>query len=460
MRFLKTTLLLLLVFQVKSSFAGIFFNVGNEETAKTKILFVGFDQKDINLKIDTTEILNQVKNDLKTTNLFDIEKVSGITFETTNSGDRPSAPKNKGALQPVLVEAIPDFDSYQKAGIGAIVVGQFNYDQNNNLEMRVRMWDVLDKRQMFGKLYASNRLGLRRMGNLLADEIFKAITGERKGHFNSQIVYVSESGNARNRTKKVMMMDFDGSNRRPLTSGNELVLTPIFSKNHNEIYYLSYQNNKPQIFNLNITNLRGRKIGGFPGTTFAASINPKDGNKILLSAIIDGNSDIYELDIASNSAARLTKSPGIDTTASYSPDTKSIVFTSDREFQQQIYIMNSNGAEVRKLSSGSGSYSKPIFSPDGNMIAFTCIRSNQFYIGTMTANGKNERLLTSGYVVEGARWSPNGRYLIYSKKVSPYGAGSIPKLYIIDTTTGFEYKLTTAENEGATDPDWREVPIY
>lgn len=457
MRIVKTILLLLLVLRANSSFAGIFFNVGNEQTAKTKILFVGFDQNDINLKIDAAEIIEQVRKDLKTTDLFEIVKNSG-TLETVDVNNNPQIQTNRVGASPIMVESIPDFSKYSKAGIGAIVVAQFNYDVNNNIEMRVRMWDVLDQRQLFGKLYTSNRQGQKKMANILADEIFKAITSEKKGHFNSQILYVSESGNVRNRTKKVVMMDFDGGNKRVLTSGNDLVLTPIFSKNSNEIFYLTYQNDKPQIFNLNITTLRGKKIGGFPGTTFAASINPKDENIILLSAIIEGNSDIYELNIASNTAARLTKSPAIDTTASYSPDTKSIVFISDRELSQQIYIMNSNGSEVRKLSSGSGAYSKPIFSPDGNMIAFTCIRGGQFYIGTMTVSGKNERLLTSGYVVEGARWSPNGRYLIYSKKVSPYGAGSIPKLYIIDITTGFEYKLPTPENEGATDPDWREVP--
>jgi len=57
-------------------------------------------------------------------------------------------------------------------------------------------------------------------------------------------------------------------------------------------------------------------------------------------------------------------------------------------------------------------------------------------------------------LVEGARWSPNGRYLIYSKKRSPYGKGSIPELYMMDIITEYERRLPTPQDEGATDPDW------
>jgi TolB protein len=72
----------------------------------------------------------------------------------------------------------------------------------------------------------------------------------------------------------------------------------------------------------------------------------------------------------------------------------------------------------------------------------------------MSFDGTNEKLLTSSYIVEGAKWSPNGRYLIYSKKKGAFGKDSIPRLYTIDIVTGFEYEIPTPEGEGATDPDW------
>lgn len=446
MKILRLTSLLFLLFLFsQKAFALVSFSVQNEEIPKTKILFFGFDQADPNLKIDSAEIFERVRKNLKTTDLFELFKQSGYLESQKDSSLSQDS---------LTVESIPNFEKYVKSGIGAIVVGQFNYDAVGNLEIRIRMWDVLDRRQLFGKFYTASKDNIRKVSNLISNEIFKSITGEVSGHFASQIAYVSESGSASKRVKKLNIIDFDGENNRVLTDGRELVLTPTFSKRQDEIFYLRYFEDKPQIFSINLKSLRNKRIGGFRGTTFAASIHPKDPNLLLLSAIVDGNSDIYELNINANSARRLTKSPAIDTTASYSPDGKFIAFASDRDSGQKIYVMYADGSSVSRITDGAGSYSKPVWSPDGKMIAFTKIQNGQFHVGVMVPNGKGEKLLTSAYLVEGAKWSPNGRYLIYSKKKGPYGRDSIPRLFIIDVVTGFEIEVPTTAGEGASDPDW------
>jgi TolB protein len=439
------SLFLLLFFFSEKSFALVSFSVQNEEIPKTKILFFGFDQTEPNLRVDSAEIFERIRKNLKTTDLFELFKQSGYL----------EAQKDQSLSQDSLtVESIPNFEKYVKSGIGAIVVGQFNYDAVGNLEVRIRMWDVLDRRQLFGKFYTASKDNIRKASNLISNEIFKSITGESSGHFTSQIAYVSESGSASKRIKKLNIIDFDGENNRLLTDGRELVLTPVFSKRQDEIFYLRYFEDKPQIFAINLKSLRNKRIGGFRGTTFAASSHPKDPNLLLLSAIVDGNSDIYELNINANSARRLTKSSAIDTTASYSPDGKFIAFASDRDSGQKIYVMYADGSSVSRITDGAGAYSKPVWSPDGKMIAFTKIQNGQFHVGIMVPNGKGEKLLTSAYLVEGAKWSPNGRYLIYSKKKGPYGRDSVPRLFVIDVVTGFEFEVPTPAGEGASDPDW------
>lgn len=433
----------LIFFTTNSSLAAVSLSVKNGEIAKTKILFVGFDATNPAtpyMQRDVEEIFERVRKNLKTTNLFEVVKQQ-------NSDNNPLS-------QSLAVEMAPDFAKYSQAQIGAIVVAQFAFDLSGNIEMRVRVWDVLDQRQMFGKIYTASRDNYRKISNALSNEIFKAVTGESVGHFDSKILYIAESGTATKRVKRVSIVDFDGENHRVLSPAKDLVLTPIFSKKRDEIFYVSYVQGKPQIFSMDLQTLRSQKVGGFRGTTFAASTHPKDPNILLLSAIDDGNSDIYELNISANSAKKLTKSPSIDTTPSYSPDAKQIAFTSDREGGQQIYVMDADGASVKRISASEGTYSKPVWSPDGKMIAFTKIKGGQFYIGIMTSSGGSERLLASGYLVEGARWSPSGRYLIFSKKSSPYGQGSIPRIFIVDILTGFESEIPTPANEGATDPDW------
>ncbi len=444
----------------QNAYAQISFNIKNEDTPKTKILFLGFDSANYSLKTDISEITEVIKRNLDTTDLFEIIKHSGtLSTGPSNQNNKDKKPANHIASegsgeQDLATETLPDFAKYQKLGIGAILIADFGYGPNGNLEIKVRMWDVLDERQLFGKYYSASKDNYKKMANLISDEIFKSITGEKIGHFNSKILYVAESGSVLKRIKKIISIDFDGSQRRVLTDGRDLVLTPIFSKKNDEILLLRYKNNRPQVTALNLDSLRFKRIGGFEGTTYAANIHPIDPNIVLVSAIQNGNSDIYEVNLTQNSAKKLTKNPGIDTTPYYSPDGRYIVFVSDRDGAQKLYLMDSEGGSVRKISYNSGSYSKPVWSPDGKLIAFTKQLNGRFYIGLMSPNGRNEKLITSGYLVEGARWSPNGRYLIYSRKQGPYGKESIPRLYVIDIVTGYERQMPTPENEGATDPDW------
>ncbi len=451
MRFLKTFLLLFLL--SKQAFATVSFSVKNEEIPKTKILFLGFDQADPRWRVDAFEVFERVRKNLKTTDLFEVVKqvravdnvaVAPIAANTANQTN----PEN------ISVETLPDFEKYSKVGVGAIVIAQFNLDIGGNLEVRVRMWDVLDQRQLFGKVYTASKDNIRKVSNVISNEIFKAISGETSGHFTSQILYTSEIGSLKNRVKKINMIDFDGENRQILTDGRDLVLTPIFSKKRDEIFYVRYFQGRPQVFSMNIKNLRSQKIGGFRITNMSPAVHPKDPNLILLAAIEEGNSDIYEINIANNTATKLTKHPAIDTTPSYSPDGNYIAFSSDRANGQQIYLMNVDGSSIKRISNGQGTYSKPIWSPDGKLIAFTRIKAGQFFIGVMLPDGKSEKLLSTGYLVEGAKWSPNGRYLIFSKKKGPYGKDSVPRLWVVDIITGFEFEVPTPAEEGATDPDW------
>ena len=469
MKILKSLLILIaLISYCSRANATLNITIKDDNLSKTKILFVGFESNNFSINNEAKQILQKIIYNLKTTNLTEpivqnqiIQTQLPSSIDNSNNitqSQTPSSIDNSNNIAQTIdfidINTIPDFDKYYNSGIENLVTAQFNYDAIGNLEARVRMWDILDRKETFGKFYSSSPDNYRKTANLISDEIYKSITGESIGHFNSQIVYTSETGTFRKRIKKISMIDFDGENYRNLTDGSEMVLTPIFSKRRDEIFYLRYFQGRPQIFSLNTKTLRSQKVGGFRGTTLAPNVNPKTPDRILLTAIEDGNSDIHEFNIAQNFAKKLTKSPAIDTTASYSPDGNSMVFVSDREGSQQLYTMNIETLSLTKISNGEGSYSKPMWSPDGRSIAFTKQKNGKFFVGVMNVNGRGEKLLTSAFLVEGARWSPNGRYLIYSKKRTPYGQESIPRIFTIDILTGYEHEIQTPPNQGATDPDW------
>jgi TolB protein len=171
----------------------------------------------------------------------------------------------------------------------------------------------------------------------------------------------------------------------------------------------------------------------------------------------NGLTDIYEMDLSTQAMNQLTKSASIDTSPSYSPDGRKIVFNSDRGGRQQLYVMNTDGSNVKRISFGDGRYATPVWSPRGDIIAFTKMTGGRFYIGVMNVDGSGERLLAEGFLVEAPTWAPNGRVLMYFKQ-EPFendGTGGETALYRVDITGFNERRVITPSD--ASDPAWSPV---
>jgi TolB protein len=142
----------------------------------------------------------------------------------------------------------------------------------------------------------------------------------------------------------------------------------------------------------------------------------------------------------------------LDTSPSYSPDGRKIVFNSDRGGSQQLYTMDANGGNVERISFGTGRYATPVWSPRGDLIAFTKMAGGQFYIGVMRSDGSGERLLTQSWLDEGPSWAPNGRVLVFSREFKGYGGQKRARLYSVDVT-GYNLREVITPMD-ASDPAW------
>ena len=343
----------------------------------------------------------------------------------------------------------PRFPEWRAINSQALVSGSVTQAPDGRTRVEFRLWDVFSQKQISGMAYMTTPQNWRRIAHIISDEIYKRITGE-DGYFDSRIVYISETGAATHRLKRLAIMDQDGANHRYLTDEGTLVLTPRFSPTAQEVTYMSYKGGKPRVYLYNIDSGRQEVLGDFPGMTFAPRFSP-DGNKVVMSMAASGNTDIYEMDLRSRKSRKLTDAAGIDTAPSYSPDGRQIVFESDRGGTQQLYVMDASGGNARRITFGDGRYANPVWSPRGDLIAFIKMNAGQFYLGVIRPDGSGERLITQSYHVEGPSWSPNGRVLTYFKE-SATGSGRSAKLYTIDIT-GYNERVLPTPRDGS-DPAW------
>ena len=344
------------------------------------------------------------------------------------------------------IDQQPKFVNWQAIKSQALVQSQIVELPNDKIRVDFRLWDVASEQQLIGKSFTTTKSNWRRIAHVVADAIYERLTGD-KGYFNTRVVYVSETGRATRRIKRLAMMDQDGENHKFLTDGRNLVLTPRFSPNMQKITYLEFVGNSPRVYMLDLDTNRRQVLGNFPGMTFAPVFSP-DSSKVLLSYANHGSTNIYEMDIKTRKTRQITYGSAISTSPSYSPDGSKIVFNSDRGGNQQLYVMNADGSDVERISFGKGRYATPVWSPRGDYIAFTKMVNGACYIGVMYPDGTGERILADGYLVEGPTWSPNGRVLMYFRQ----DRGSPVRLYSIDLTGYNERRIVTPAE--ASDPAW------
>jgi len=342
------------------------------------------------------------------------------------------------------VNTQPTFANWRVINAQGLVTGQATVQSDGRLGVDFRLWDVFGESQMIGKRYFTEPGNWRRIAHIISDDIYERITGE-KGYFDTRIVFIAETGPAKNRRKKLAVMDEDGYNPSYLTHGEYLVLTPRFNPTAQMIAYMSYISGKPRVYLFDLESGRQEMLGNFPNMTFSPRFSP-DGNKVVMSLENGGNSDIYVMDLRTRSSTRLTTDPAIDTSPSFSPDGRQITFESDRGGSQQVYVMNADGSNQHRISFGSGKNGTPVWSPRGDLIAFTK-QGGGFHICVMHPDGSGERVITNGWEDEGPTWAPNGRVLMFSRTLQG-GRGS--QIWSVDVTGRNERKVLS----DASDPAW------
>jgi TolB protein len=119
------------------------------------------------------------------------------------------------------------------------------------------------------------------------------------------------------------------------------------------------------------------------------------GDKIVFTSDQDGNEEIYLYEIKSKNLSRLTNYPRQDYSPSFSPDGSEIVFVSnmDDQYKWEIYKMSLKNLKPKRLTSNLYWDGFPRYSTDGKAITFSSKRNGSEDIYIMSSNGSGEKIL-------------------------------------------------------------------
>jgi TolB protein len=105
---------------------------------------------------------------------------------------------------------------------------------------------------------------------------------------------------------------------------------------------------------------------------------------------------------------------GINTAPAFSPDGKSIAMTLSKDGNPEVYVLSLASGTMRRLTRHAGIDTEPTWAPTGRQLAFISDRTGSPNLYVMDVEGTNVRQLTSGGFHTQPRWSPKGDAIAYT----------------------------------------------
>ncbi len=107
---------------------------------------------------------------------------------------------------------------------------------------------------------------------------------------------------------------------------------------------------------------------------------------------------------------------GINTSPAFSPDGKSLALTLSKDGNPEIYVLTLATGTLRRLTRNAGIDTEPTWAPNGRQLAFISDRGGAPHVYVMDSEGTSVRQLTAGGFHTQPRWSPKGDTLVYTAR--------------------------------------------
>lgn len=321
--------------------------------------------------------------------------LSGL-FKVSSAGDLSPVP-----FAPADLNAAP----LLQRGAQTVLIGRTEM-QGNELVIRFWLIDLASKKELLNLEKRGSPALARRMAHQIADMIYEKITG-KKGAFASRIAYVLKT--APNRFE-LQVADADGYGAQSVLTSKLPIMSPKWSPDGGKLAYVSFEQQKPTVFIHELATGKRWAAANFKGSNSAPAWSP-DGRQLAVVLTKDGGSHIYLVNTDGSNLKRLTTSGEINTEPVFGPDGR-IYFTSDRGGSPQIYRMTREGNSVERVTFGGAYNAGAKFSPDGKSMTYVT-RDGGYRVAVMDLATRQAMTLTDSGLDDSPTFAPNGQMILY-----------------------------------------------
>jgi TolB protein len=155
-------------------------------------------------------------------------------------------------------------------------------------------------------------------------------------------------------------------------------------------------------------------------TTQSINLSPvwsPDARSIAFTSYMNGYPYLYRLfAFEKRPIQTLAAYGGINSSPAFSPDGKTVALTLSKDGNPEVYLLTVATGGLRRLTTNAAIDTEPSWSPTGREIAFVSDRAGPAQVFVMDAEGTNVRRLTQSGFNTQPRWSPKGDVIVYTSR--------------------------------------------